>query len=383
MAGPLSGYRVLEVGGQGPVPFAGMLLADMGAEVIRVDRTELKPSHRPEYEISLRGRRRVAVNLKSAEGVDVLLQMVEGVDALLEGFRPGVMERLGVGPTACLERNPRLVYGRMTGWGQDGPRSQSAGHDLNYISLAGALAHFARPGTPPIAPLGLVGDLAGGGMLLAYGVVCALLEAQKSSQGQVIDSAIVDGVALLMSTMWGHLQEGDFDERRPGTSLYDMGSHFYNVYRCADGEYLSVACLEEKFYAELLRRLGLQNDPEFAHQMDREWWPQLRERMERVFATKTRAEWCEILDTPEICVAPVLRMTDAVKEPHLFARSTFVEVDGVTQPAPAPRLSRTAAVLKSAPVAPGRDTREVLAEHGFPPERIEEFLRSGVVAEAG
>src|SRR5258707_4265256 len=216
MPGPLSGYRVLEVGGQGPVPFAGMMLADMGAEVIRVDRTGMTQSHRPEYEICLRGRRRVAVNLKFAEGVGVLLRMVESVDALLEGFRPEAMERVGIGATECLGRNPKLVYGRMTGWGQEGPRSEFAGHDINYISLAGSLAHFARAGAPPIAPLGLVGDLAGGGMLLAYGVVCALIEAQKSSQGQVIDSAIVDGVALLMSTMWGHLQGGDFDERRPG-----------------------------------------------------------------------------------------------------------------------------------------------------------------------
>jgi alpha-methylacyl-CoA racemase len=358
-----------------------MMLADMGAEVIRVDRSGMTPRHAPEYEICLRGCKRIAMDLKSSDGIDVLLQMVEGADALLEGFRPGVMERLGVGPDECLARNPKLVYGRMTGWGQKGPRSASAGHDINYISLAGALAHFARPGVPPVAPLGLVGDLAGGGMLLAYGVVCALLEAQKSLHGQVIDSAIVDGVALLMSTMWGHLQEGDFDEQRPGTSLYDMGSHFYNVYRCADGEFMSVACLEGKFYEELLRRIGLEDDPEFAHQMDAERWPQLRTRMEHVFVSRTRAEWCEILDTPDICVAPVLRMSEAASDPHLAARGTFVQVDGVTQPAPAPRFSRTDAELRSAPVAPGHDTRAVLQESGFRSEQIEKLLQSGVVAE--
>ena len=344
MAGPLSGYRIIELAGIGPGPFAAMMLADMGAEVIRVERAAAVKGPAPgtpHFDVLLRGRRNIAIDLKHPDGVATLLDLVASADALIEGFRPGVMERLGIGPDECLERNPRLVFGRMTGWGQSGPYANAAGHDINYISLAGALAHFGRDGQAPVPPLNMVGDFGGGGMFLAFGVVCALLEAQRSGNGQVVDAAMVDGAATLMSMFWAFKTIGLFDENRRGTNLLDTGAHFYDVYRCADGTYISIGSIEPQFYAELLRLTGLDGDPEFAKQMDKSAWPHLKQRLSDLFATKTRDEWCSLMEGTDVCFAPVLTMSEAAQHPHNVERGTFVEIAGTTQPAPAPRFSRT------------------------------------------
>jgi alpha-methylacyl-CoA racemase len=385
MAGPLSGYRIIEIAGIGPGPFAAMLLADMGAEVIRVERAGAVRGPLPEgahYDVLLRGRRNVAVDLKHPDGVEALLSLVESADALIEGFRPGVMERLGVGPDVCLERNPKLVFGRMTGWGQEGPYAQAAGHDINYISLAGALAHFGRAGGPPVPPLNMVGDFGGGGMFLAYGVVCALLEAQRSGQGQVVDTAMVDGTAVLMSMFWAMKSIGVHDENARGTNLLDTGAHFYDVYRCSDGDYISLGSIEPQFYAELLRLTGLEGDEQFAKQMDRAEWPALKSRLTELFAQKTRTEWCELMEGTDVCFAPVLTMSEAAEHPHNVERGTFIEVAGTKQPAPAPRFSRTTAEVVQAPAHAGAHTREVLAAWGIDDERIAAWESSGAVRQA-
>ncbi len=385
MSGPLAGYRIIELAGIGPGPFAAMLLADMGAEVIRVERAAAARGPAPDtphVDVTLRGRRNLALDLKHADGVGVLLDLVERADALVEGFRPGVMERLGVGPDECHARNPKLVYGRMTGWGQDGPWAGAAGHDINYISLAGALAHFRRVGQPPTPPLNLVGDYGGGAMFLAFGVVCALLEAQRSGRGQVVDAAMVDGAALLMTMFWTLREVGIFDEDQPGTNLLDSGAHFYDVYECADGRFISIGALEPQFYTELLQRLGLDGDERLSGQMDRVRWPELKHQLAALFKSKTRDEWCALLDTTDVCFAPVLTMSEAATHPHNVARSTFVEVEGRIQPAPAPRFSRTSAALGSAPAHPGEHSREILADWGVPAERIEVLIESGAVVDA-
>ncbi len=385
MAGPLSGYRVIEIAGIGPGPFAAMMLADMGAEVIRVERAQSVRGPAPDtphYDVMLRGRRNIAVDLKHPDGVATLLDLVAQADALIEGFRPGVMERLGIGPEVCLARNPRLVFGRMTGWGQSGMYAQAAGHDINYIALAGALAHFGRAGEAPVPPLNMVGDFGGGGMFLAYGVVCALLEAQRSGQGQVVDTAMVDGAAVLMSMFWAFKTIGMFDENARGTNLLDTGAHFYDVFRCADGEYVSIGSIEPQFYAELMRLTGLDGDAEFARQMDKASWPHLKARLAEVFATRTRAEWCEVMEATDVCFAPVLTMSDAAAHPHNVERGTFIEVGGMQQPAPAPRFSRTAPVVESAPAHAGQHSREVLVDWGIPADRIESLLASGAVVDA-
>jgi alpha-methylacyl-CoA racemase len=385
MPGPLSGYRVIEIAGIGPGPFAAMMLADMGAEVVRIERAQSVRGPAPEtphFDVLLRGRRNVALDLKHPDGVATLLDLVASADALIEGFRPGVMERLGVGPVECHARNARLVYGRMTGWGQSGPYAQAAGHDINYIALAGALAHFGRAGEPPVPPLNMVGDFGGGGMFLAYGVVCALLEAQRSGQGQVVDTAMVDGAAVLMSMFWAFSSVGAFDERSRGTNLLDTGAHFYDVYECADGEYVSIGSIEPQFYAELLRLTGLTDDPEFAHQMDKTEWTALKQRLSAVFAEKTRAEWCQIMEGTDVCFAPVLTMSEAAAHPHNVERATFVEIGGARQPAPAPRFSRTTATVERAPAHPGQHTREVLADWGLPAERIDEVVAAGAAVQA-
>src|SRR5918993_3682313 len=290
MSGPLTGYKVIEIAGIGPGPFCAMLLADMGADVIRVDRAQSvrgpAPADPPK-DVSLRNRRSVAIDLKHPDGVATLLDLVESADALIEGFRPGVMERLGVGPDICLDRNPKLVYGRMTGWGQDGPYAAAAGHDINYISLAGALEGIGRAGGPPTPPLNLVGDFGGGGLLLAFGIACGLFEAGRSGQGQVIDAAMVDGAANLMAMFFGFKAMGMWSPER-GTNLLDTGAHFYDVYECADGLYVSIGSIEPQFYAELLRLTGLDSDPAFAPQMDRTAWPDLKEKLAEVFRTRTR-----------------------------------------------------------------------------------------------
>ena len=386
MTGPLAGYKIIEIAGIGPGPFAAMMLSDMGAEVIRVERAQAVRGPAPDgpaWDVLQRGRRNIALDLKHPEGVGALLSLVESADALIEGFRPGVMERLGVGPDVCLARNPRLVFGRMTGWGQDGPYALAAGHDINYISLAGALAHFRRPGQTPVPPLNMIGDFGGGGMFLAYGVVCALLEAQKSDRGQVVDAAMVDGAATLMAMFWAFSSIGMFDVNAPGTNLLDTGAPFYDVYECSDGLYISVGSIEPQFYAELLRLTGLAQDAEFLNQNDKAHWPHLKERIAALFATKTRNEWCELMEMTDVCFAPVLTMPEAAAHPHNVARGTFVELNGQTQPAPAPRFSRTTAEVVRPPAHPGQHTRQVLTDWGLTPDRISALESSGAVRQAG
>jgi len=384
MAGPLHGVRILEIAGIGPGPFAAMMLADMGAEVVRVDRVQAvrDDATGPHWDVMLRGRRNIALDLKHADGVETLLSLVERADVVIEGFRPGVMERLGVGPEVCLARNPKLVFGRMTGWGQEGPYASSAGHDINYIALAGALAHFGRAGEPPTPPLNMVGDFGGGGMLLAFGVVCALLEAQRSGKGQVIDAAMVDGSAVLMSMFWAYRNVGMFDEHARGVSLLDTGAHFYDVFECADGEWVSVGSIEPQFYALLLEKTGLTGDPEFTNQMDKTQWSTLKRKLAEVFKTKTQSQWNEIMEGTDVCYAPVLRMSEAAQHPHNVARNTFIEVAGVTQPAPAPRYSRSATDLPTAPAHAGQHTRAVLGDWGVDAVRIDTLLASGAIRQA-
>ena len=385
MSGPLSGFRIIEIAGIGPGPFAAMMLADMGAEVIRVERAGAVRGAAPDAphpDLLRRNRRNIAVDLKHPDGVAVLLDLVEHADALIEGFRPGVMERLGVGPDVCLARQPKLVFGRMTGWGQTGPYAPAAGHDINYISLAGALAHFGRAGQPPTPPINMVGDFGGGGMLLAFGVVCGLLEAQRSGAGQVVDAAMVDGSAVLMTMFWAFHQMGMHDISQRGVNMLDTGAHFYDVYECADGEYVSIGSIEPQFYAELLRLTGLEGDPEFARQHDQSMWPALKERLAAVMRTKTRDEWCQLMEHTDVCFAPVLRMDEAARHPHNVERSTFVDAFGLTQPAPAPRFSRTEPVLDIPPAHDGQHTVEVLSQWGVAADRIEALLASGAVKQS-
>ena len=380
--GPLSGYKIIEIAGIGPGPFAAMMLSDMGAEVIRVERVQAVrdvPVAGAHWDVMQRGRKNVAIDLKHPDGVETLLQLIEKADALIEGFRPGVMERLGVGPDVCISRNKKLVFGRMTGWGQDGPYANSAGHDINYIALAGALAHFGRAGQAPVPPLNMVGDFGGGGMLLAYGVVCALLESQRSGVGQVVDAAMVDGSAILMSMFWGFKNIGMHDENARGTNLLDTGAHFYDVYKCRDEKYISIGSIEPQFYAELLKLTGLENDGEFANQQDRTKWPALKVRLSEIFLGKTRDEWCAIMEGTDVCFAPVLTMSEAAKHPHNVARKTFIEIAGTTQPAPAPRFSRTTAAIPDAPAHAGANSREVLTDWGV--KNIEDLINRGIVKE--
>jgi alpha-methylacyl-CoA racemase len=385
MPGPLAGLRVIEIAGIGPGPFAAMLLSDLGAEVIRVERAAAvrgAAPDKPAGDVSLRGRRNIAIDLKHPDGVATLLDLVASADALIEGFRPGVMERLGVGPDECMERNPRLVFGRMTGWGQDGPYAQAAGHDINYISLAGALAHFGRAGEAPVPPLNMVGDFGGGGMFLALGVVAAMLEAKGSGQGQVVDTAMVDGTAILMTMFWSMRAAGIFDEQQRGTNLLDTGAHFYDVYECADGRYISIGSIEPQFYAELMRLTGLEGDEQFARQMDATQWPELKVRIAELFKTKTCDEWCELMEMTDVCFAPVLTMSEAAEHPHNVDRQTFIELGGVTQPAPAPRFSRTTATVEQLPAHPGQHSREILADWGVAADHVAALLESGAVRHA-
>jgi alpha-methylacyl-CoA racemase len=383
--GPLAGKRIIEIAGIGPGPFAAMLLSDLGAEVIRVERAGAvrgPTPDKPAGDVSLRGRRNIAIDLKHPDGVATLLDLIESADGLIEGFRPGVMERLGVGPDVCLERNPKLVFGRMTGWGQDGPYAQAAGHDINYISLAGALAHFGRAGEAPVPPLNMVGDFGGGGMFLALGVVAALLEAQTSGQGQVVDTAMVDGTAVLMTMFWSMQAAGIFDEQNRGTNLLDTGAHFYDVYECSDGRYISIGSIEPQFYAELMRLTGLEGDDQFARQMDATQWPELKVRIAELFKTKTCDEWCELMEMTDVCFAPVLTMSEAAQHPHNVERETFIELGGIVQPAPAPRFSRTASEVTQLPAHAGQHTREVLADWGVDAARIGQLIESGAVRHA-
>ena len=381
-SGPLAGVRVVEVAGIGPAPFACMLLSDLGCEVIRVDRArsgELSPRGSP-ADVLNRGRRSVCVDLKSGRGVEVVLRLVERADALVEGFRPGVMERLGAGPEACLERNPRLVYGRMTGWGQHGPLSLAAGHDINYIALTGALGAIGRREGGPPPPLNLVGDFGGGGAYLALGVVAALLEARRSGQGQVVDAAITDGAASLMAAIYGFAANGGWDAERQSNML-DGGAPFYDTYECADGEWVAIGSIEPKFYELLAEKLGEDlGTSALMARLDKSRWPELKARIAQAVRRKTRAQWCELMEGSDVCFAPVLSMAEAARHPHNRARETLVERSGVVQPAPAPRFSRTPAAIQRDPVAPGADTDALLAEAGYAAAEVDALRAQGAVA---
>jgi alpha-methylacyl-CoA racemase len=382
VGGPLTGVKVLEIAGIGPGPFAAMLLADMGADILRIDRAQNCVGGNPDSppaDVLNRGRRSVGLDLKNPDGVETLLRLVEGADALIEGFRPGVCERLGFGPDVCLERNPRIVFGRMTGWGQDGPYAQMAGHDINYISLAGALEPIGRAGEKPLPPLNLVGDFGGGGMFLAFGVVCALLEAKSSGKGQVVDAAMVDGSAVLMTMFHAFRAMGIWEDQR-GSNLLDTGAWFYEVYETKDGKYVSVGALEKQFYEELLTLTGLKDLPDLPWQHDKTTWPAMKVRVAEVFKTKTRDEWCEILEGSDACFAPVLSMTEAPEHPHNVERQTFVERNGIVQPAPAPRFSRTTPEIQRPPAFPGQHTNEALADWGFDADDIAKLRESGAIA---
>jgi alpha-methylacyl-CoA racemase len=374
--GPLAGVRVVEVAGIGPGPFAAMLLADLGAEVVRVERPASSRGAWPT--VLARGRRSVAVDLHHPEGAGVVLRLAGAADALLEGFRPGTAERLGIGPDACLARNPRLVYGRMTGWGQDGPLSGTAGHDINYIALAGALHPIGRAGEAPVPPLNLVGDFGGGGMLLAFGVVCALLEAGRSGRGQVVDAAVVDGAALL-TTLFHELAGMGLWRWEREANLLDGGAPFYGVYQASDGGYVSVGALEPRFYRELLERLGLAGSTDLPDQDERDRWPELRERFAAVIRTRTRDEWCRPGEAGDACMAPVLSPAEAPDHPHNRARGTFVDTPEGPRPAAAPRFSRTTCAPPGLAPAPGLDAAEVLADWGFGAAELAALREAGAI----
>ena len=376
MSGPLDGVRIIELAGLGPAPFAGMMLADAGADIIRIDRAEratYPPNTEPHVDLMNRGRRSVAVDLKHPDGVGLVLRLVEGADGLMEGFRPGVTERLGIGPDVCLARNPKLVYGRMTGWGQDGPMASAAGHDIDYIALAGALEPMARAGQRPFPPLNLVGDFGGGGMMLAFGMCAAIISARRTGAGQVVDAAMVDGAAALMTMTYTLRSSGMWKEER-GTNLLDTGAHFYEVYETSDGGYMALGAIEPQFYAALLRGLELEGE-DLPDQMDREAWPQMKERFAALFATKTRDEWTAVFEGTDACVAPVLSPWEAPSHPHLRARGTFSEVAGVVQPSPAPRFGGTPGAIRRPPPNPGQHADEALADWGLDPDEVAE-LRS-------
>ncbi|HEU5150960.1 MAG TPA: CaiB/BaiF CoA-transferase family protein [Iamia sp.] len=380
--GPLHGTRIVEFAGIGPAPFGCMALADLGAEVIRIDRAGGRwgDPDTPPADLLNRGRRSIALDLKSPEGVATALDIVATADVVVEGLRPGVMERLGLGPDECLARNPKVIYARMTGWGQEGPYAPTAGHDINYIALAGALAHMGRAGEKPTFPINLVGDFGGGGMLLALGVCAALVETARSGEGQVIDVAMVDGAALLMTMIHSFQAMGIWTDDR-GTNMLDSGAHFYDTFECADGGYVSIGSIEPQFYAELLRLTGLEevHGGELPWQHDKTAWPDLKEELAGIFKTKTRDEWCEIMEGTDVCFAPVLTMSEAPQHPHNVARGTFTEVAGIVQPGPAPRFSRTPGSIERPPPHAGQHSDELLAEIGYDEARIAALKESGAV----
>ncbi len=380
--GPLAGYKIIELAGMGPGPFCGMMLGDMGADVIRVDRPGANPLQ--ELDPLCRNRRSIALDLKSPEGVEILLRLVEKADAMYEGYRPGVAERLGFGPDTCLGVNPRLVYGRMTGWGQDGPMAKAAGHDINYIALAGALHAIGRAGGKPVPPLNLLGDFGGGGMLLAFGITCALLQTQKSGRGQVIDAAMIDGANALMATFHGFRAMGLFDDKL-GNHFLSGAAHYYDTYETSDGKFVSIGSLESQFYELLIDKLDLDRERFLPHvfqlspqQMKTEKWAELKAELAAVFLRKTRDEWCELLEGTDLCFAPVLTGPEASQHPHHVARGTFIEIDNILQNAPAPRFSESKPAVPNPPPLPGKDTLTVLAEAGYSAAEIEHFIASSV-----
>jgi len=380
--GPLQGLRIVEFAGLGPTPMGAMLLADLGAEVLRIERkasVDGRPTAKlfdPQLDILNRNRRVIALDLKQPAAIEAVLRLVESADALIEGFRPGVMERLGLGPEPCMARNPRLVYGRMTGWGQTGTLAHAAGHDINYLALSGALHAIGEKNGKPVVPLNLVADCGGGAMLLAVGLLAALLEARTSGRGQVVDAAMTDGSATLMAMMYTLKAMGHWSQQR-GSNLLDGGAHFYDTYRCADGKYLAVGAIEPQFYALLLDKAGI-TDPDFAAQWEQAAWPALKEKLAAVLLTRTRDDWCALFEGSDACVGPVLDMDEAPQHPHNQSRQTFIEVGGVVQPAPAPRFSRTPAATPQPPVTAG-DGRAVLADWGFGREEIEQLSARGAI----
>ncbi|MCK9510274.1 MAG: CoA transferase [Pigmentiphaga sp.] len=381
--GPLSGLKVVEFAGLGPGPFCAMVLADLGAEVISIERPLPQPpsARQRAGDVLARGRRSLVLDLKQPAAIDVALRLIDKAHAVIEGFRPGVMEKLGLGPETCLARNPALVYGRMTGWGQQGPLAPAAGHDINYIALSGALSMIGPRGGKPTPPPGLVGDFGGGAMLLAVGILGALWHARGTGEGQVVDAAICDGAALLSSLMYGWRGTGQWSLER-GRNMGDGGAYFYDSYVCSDGHCIAIGAIEPKFYAELLQRIGLADDPLFAKQWDKSRWEERRERLAALFATRTREAWCELLEGSDACFAPVLNLDEAPHHPHNRVRGNFAEVDGVVQPAPAPRFSATPAAPCQPVSAPGAHSRELLAEAGFGADAIDSLLAQGAVHEA-
>jgi len=381
--GPLSGVKVVEIAGIGPAPMCGMIMADMGAEVILVERKGTNPNaasidDNVKHAFYKRGKRSIVMNLKEPESIAAVLDLVANADMLIEGFRPGVMERLGLGPDECLQRNPKLVYGRMTGWGQTGPLSQAAGHDINYIALAGALYYTGNDGEAPFTPSTVVGDVGGGSMILALGLVCALLHSRTTGEGQVVDAAIADGTAYI-STLLAFLRASKLVSDGPrGESFLTAGAPWYNSYECADGEYITVGSLEPGFYNLLVERCGMKDDPDFANQMDRSRWPAGKAKLAELFKSRTRDEWSEKFEGTDICFGPVLTLGEAAEHPHNIARNNFVEIDGFVQPAPAPKFSQTAASAGRVGDA-GADTDSVLTELGYSAEKLEEMRGSGAI----
>ena len=374
--GPLKGIKVVEMAGIGPGPFCAMMLSDMGAEVIRVDRLAHKGSGHKANVLN-RGRRSIAIDLKNSQGVDTVKKLIDQADVVIEGFRPGVMERLGLGPEECLERNPRLVFGRMTGWGQHGPLAHAAGHDINYISIGGALGAMGHPDRPPSPPLNLVGDFGGGAMYLLAGVLAALVERASSNKGQVIDAAMTDGTASLLTPFYGMMAMGMWTTQRSDNRL-DGGAHYYGSYTCSDGKHISIGSIEPQFYALLLELCGI-DDPEFLKQNEKESWASLRQKLEELFATKPQAQWCELLEGTDVCFAPVLNLAEAPQHPHNKARASFVDFEGVTQPAPAPRFSRSQSGIQSAAAIAGEHSEEILKDWGFDDHTIAELARENAI----
>jgi alpha-methylacyl-CoA racemase len=384
--GPLEGVKIVELAGIGPAPFCAMLLSDMGAEVIRVDRAANvgrdigREGEDPRFALLQRGRRNIAVDLKNPEAIAVVLRLIERADALIEGFRPGVMERLGLAPDICLTRNPKLVYGRMTGWGQDGPIAHTAGHDINYIALSGALYSIGPANGPPVPPLNLIGDFGGGALYLAMGVLAGIISARATGKGQVIDCSMVEGSASLMMMMYGALAAGAWVEKR-GSNRTDGGAHYYQVYETKDGEHVAVGSIEPQFYALLLKHTGLEGES-LPEQTDRTTWPDMQARLARIFKQKTREEWTAIMEQTDICFAPVLRMSEAIRHPHNVHRGSFVEVDGIRQPGPAPRFLGTPSRVQRPPARVGEHTDAILGEWGFSADEIAALHRAGAVASA-
>ena len=374
MAGPLQGVRIIEMAGIGPGPFAGMMLADHGAEVIRVDR----PGRQSPEPVLGRNRKSIVVDLKSADGIALVRELAKSADGFFEGLRPGVMERLGLGPEVLIADNPRLVYGRMTGWGQTGPYAPAAGHDINYIALAGALHTYGRAGEKPTPPINMVGDFGGGGMMLAFGMVSALLSAKTTGKGQVIDCAMTEGAAVLMGMIWGFRGMGAWKDER-GVNMLDTGAHFYDSYECADGKFISIGSIEPQFYALLRKLTGLDADPDFDAQMDSTQWPALKAKLTALFKTQPRDHWCQMMEATDVCFAPILSMAEAPEHPHNKARDAFREIGGMMQPMPAPRYSGTPTAVPTAAPKAGNDTEAVLKALGYDEGRLAALKSAGAI----